>query len=196
VVRKIILASRSKARLAILKQIGLRPVVVAADVSESMCAKAGCAALVKSNALRKARAAAMRFKTGIVIAADTVVLVGDKVLGKPRNKRDAFNSLRLLSSKPQWVYSGLAVVDIDRNKTRVDYDKTKVYMRCLSDRQITGYIDSVGVKHLAGSFDIQGKGALFVKRIEGCYYNVVGLPLVKLALILEEFGVSLLKNPG
>ena len=190
--RKIILASRSKARLAILKQIGLRPVVVTANVPESMRARAGCAALVKNNALRKARAVAKRFNSGIVIAADTVVLAGNKVIGKPRNKRDAFRALRLLSSKPQWVCSGLAVIDIDRDKTWVDYDKTKVYMRHLSNSQITRYIKMVGVEHLAGSFDIQGKGALFVERIEGCYYNVVGLPLAKLALILDKIGIDCL----
>jgi len=190
--RKIILASRSKARLAILKQIGLRPVVAIADVPEAVDAVAGCAALVKNNALRKAHAVAGRFKSGIVIAADTVVLVGDKVIGKPRDKRDAFKTLRLLSSRPQWVYSGLAVIDIDRDKTWVDYDKTKVYMRHLSDRRITCYINTVGVKHLAGSFDIQGKGALFVERIEGCYYNVVGLPLAKLALIFDKIGIDCL----
>jgi septum formation protein len=190
--RKIILASRSKARLAILKQIGLRPVVAIVDVPEGVDAPAGCAALVKCNALRKARAVAGRFKSGIVIAADTVVWVGNKVIGKPRDKRDAFKTLRLLSAKPQWVYSGLAVIDIDHNKTWIDYDKTKVYMRHLSDRQIARYIDSVGVEHLAGSFDIQGKGALFVERIKGCYYNVVGLPLAKLAPILDKIGIDCL----
>jgi len=188
--RKIILASRSKARLAILRGVGLRPVVFAADVVEKMRPTNGCAALVKANALAKAGSAARRFKSGIVIGADTVVLVGRKVIGKPRDKCDAFKTLRLLSSKPQWVYSGLAVIDIDRGKTWVDYDKTKVYMRHLSDQEIVRYINRTGVEHLAGSFDIQGKGALFVERIEGCYYNVVGLPLTKLALILEEIGVD------
>ena len=184
--RKIILASQSKARRQILAQMGLKVKVVKPHLKEDMHLKGGCAALVMRNALRKAQAAARQFKTGIVIGADTVVLVDKKVIGKPKHRADAFKTLKLLSQRPQWVYSGIAVIDLDKQKTYQAFDKTKVYMHSLSDDQINSYINNVDVHRLAGSFDIQGRGARLVKRIEGCYYNVVGLPLAKLAVILKK----------
>jgi len=183
---QIILASNSKARLALLRRIGLRPRVIVSRAPEKPHHRGGCAALVKHNALIKARNVAGRLSRGIVIGCDTVVLADKKVIGKPKNKAEAFRTLKLLMRKRQWVYSGIAVIDVASGRTLTAYDKTRVYMRSAKDHTIRAYINSVEVKRLAGSFDIQGKGAVFVTRIEGCYYNVVGLPLAKLAVILEK----------
>lgn len=187
----IILASKSKARQKLLKDIGIKFRVVESNVKESRSLKKRCSDLVIGNALRKAKDVSGRFNSGVVIAADTVVLVGRRLIGKPKDLRDAFKTLRLLSQRPQWVYTGLAVIDIDNNKTFTDYDKTKIYMQRLSDGQIRNYLKRVSPLDKAGSFDIQGLGGIFIDRIEGCFYNVVGLPLAKLARILKKTGVDI-----
>ena len=193
--RRIILASKSKARQKLLKQIGLRFQVVESHIKESRSLKRGCRDLVIGNALTKARDVAGRFNSGVIIAADTVVLVGKRVIGKPKNIKHAFETLKLLSKKPQWVYTGLAVIDIDNNKTFTAYDKTKIYMCSLSDKQIRNYFKGVSPLDKAGSFDIQGVGGIFIDRIEGCFYNVVGLPLAKLVKVLNKAGIDIfLKN--
>ena len=188
--RKIILASGSKARQDLLRQMGLKFCVARSGVRESRALKGSCADLVMGNALKKARCAARKFDAGIVIGADTVVLVGRSIIGKPANLKDARRTLRLLSKRPQWVYSGIAVVDIESGRAFTDYEKTKVYMYPLTDAQIKNYFKKVSPLDKAGSFDIQGMGGIFIDRIEGCFYNVVGLPLAKLARMLRRLGVE------
>lgn len=188
--RKIILASRSKARQKLLKDIGMKFIVVSSNVRERRVIKKDCQHLVMENAVLKARDVAKRFRSGIVIAADTVVLVGKKIIGKPRSIKDAFRTLKLLSKEPQWVYTGIAVVDIDNCREYADFDRTKVYMYHLSDEEIKNYFKRVSPLDKAGSFDIQGFGSVFIDRIEGCYYNVVGLPMAKLSKILKNTGVQ------
>ena len=184
--RQIILASRSTTRREILKQIGLKVTAVASDVKEKRMTAQNCRRLVISNALAKAQDVAKRFKSGIVIGADTVVVAGKRVIGKPKNMADALETLRFLTRVPQLVYTGIAVVDIDNQKIYKDYGKTKVYMRRMTDSQIKSYFRQVSPLDKAGSYDIRGPGAVFVDRIEGCYYNVVGLPIAKLMVILEK----------
>jgi septum formation protein len=167
---------------------------VASGVRESRRLKGRCSDLVIGNALRKAKAVAKKRDAGIVIGADTVVLVGRRIIGKPKNLDDAFMTLKLLSRKPQWVYSGVAVIDIDNRKTFTTYDKTKVYLYPLSDEEIKGYFKRTSPLDKAGSFDIQGVGGIFIDRIEGCFYNVVGLPLAKLVKVLKKVGVNIFVN--
>jgi MAF protein len=149
------------------------------------------AALVKNNALKKAKDVAARVKSGIVIAADTITVQDKKIYGKPANLKAARAMLKKLTRKPQWVYTGIAVVDKDKNKSLVSYEKTKVYMDELGDREIAGYFSRASPIDKAGGFDIQGKGALFVRGIEGCFYNVVGLPIRKLYYMLKELNVKI-----
>lgn len=189
--RKVILASKSKPRLKLLKQIGLKFKVVESKVKEKRRLNGSPAGLVIRNALLKARDVARRFDSGVVIGADTVVLAGKKIIGKPKNIEDAFRSLKILSRKPQWVYTGIAVIDIDNDKVYTDYEKTKVYMYRLADNEIRDYFRRVSPLDKAGSFDVQGWGSIFIDRIEGCFYNVVGLPLAKLARILKNLGVDI-----
>jgi septum formation protein len=191
--RRIILASRSKARQKLLRQMGLKFTAAASGVRESHVLRGKVSRLVMDNAMKKAFDVARRYRSGIVIGADTVVLAGKKIIGKPRDLRDAHRTLRLLSRSAQWVYSGVAVIDIDNGRTYLDYEKTKVYMYKLSDEQIRNYFKKVSPLDKAGSFDIQGMGGMFIDRIEGCFYNVVGLPIAKLALMLRSVGVDFLK---
>lgn len=184
--RRIILASGSKARQRLLRQIGLKFRVVESGVKESRSLKEGPVRLVIKNALKKARRVAERFTSGVVVAADTVVFSRKNIIGKPRNVKEARRMLKILSQKPQWVYTGLAVIDIDNDKAHTNYEKTKVYMYPLSDKEIDYYYRKVYSLDKAGGFDIQGLGGIFIDRIEGCFYNVVGLPLAKLAKMLKK----------
>ena len=188
--REIILASRSKARQKLLRQIGLRFKTIKADIREAHRLAKGPKELVIDNALKKAQEVSERFDSGVVIGADTVVLAAGKVIGKPKNLNDAFKTLKLLSREPQLVYTGLAVIDIDNKKVFSDYEETKIYMCRISDEQIRNYFKKVSPLDKAGSFDIQGLGSIFIDRIEGCFYNVVGLPLAKLAKLLKKAGID------
>ncbi len=188
----LILASKSPARRQILENLGFKVRVVDSCAPElTVCAR-GTAAMVKANALAKARAVARRVKRGIVIAADTVVVCGNRVIGKPRDRREAMKILTFLSGRPQDVYTGLAVIDVERSREYAAYAKTRVRMLKLSRQGIKKYIAQAPVECLAGSFDIQGKGALFIDSIDGCFYNVVGLPVALLSRFLKRCGIHLL----
>jgi len=189
--KKIILASSSPQRKALLKQVGVRFKVGKSKAQEKRKIKSSAAELVKYNALAKARDVAKRQKRGVVLGCDTIVVCGKRIIGKPKNLRDATRILKYLSRRPQWVYTGLAVIDIDNKKTMTDYQKSKVFMSRLSAREIKGYFKKVSPLDKAGAFDIQCFGGLFISRIEGCFYNVVGLPLAKLYQMLKKVGIHL-----
>lgn len=184
--RKIYLASDSKARRKLLRIFGLKFRVSPSRIREEKKAGLSYAQLVKKNALEKARNVAARVRGGIIIGADTIVVQEKAIFGKPKNLKDAHRMLKRLSSKPQWLYTGIAVIDKDKKKTLVDYEKTKIYMDRLSDKEIKDYFKQVSPMDKAGSFDIQGRGAFFIRRIEGCFYNVVGLPMRKLYRMLKK----------
>ncbi|MCX5714308.1 MAG: Maf and M48 domain-containing protein [Candidatus Omnitrophica bacterium] len=189
--RKIYLASKSKARKELLKAFGLRFKVIPGAAKELRVRKGlTYAQLVKGNALRKAQAAAAGLNSGVIIAADTIVVQDNKIFGKPKDLRAARLMLKRLTRKPQCVYTGIAVIDKDKGKIMVDYERTRVYMDRLSDEEINAYFARVSPLDKAGAFDIRDRGAFFLKRIEGCFYNVVGLPLRKLYIMLKKLDVK------
>ncbi len=191
--KKIILASASPQRRKLLKILGLPFIVRPSKAKEIMVITRDVAHLVKENALLKAREVAGRVKGAIVIGSDTVVYSAQgRLILKPKNLKEAKKNLKELMAKPHWVYSGVAVIDADSGKAIVDYEKTKVFMSPLSDSAIDTYHQLVSPLDKAGGFDIEGKGALFIPRIEGCYFNVVGLPLAKLAGMLKKCGITVL----
>jgi septum formation protein len=189
---QIYLASKSKARKKLLEKFGLKFKVLPAKVKErEKRGSLSYAQLVKNNARNKAQDAAAKIKEGIIIAADTICVQNGRIYGKPRNIQDAKFMLKKLSAKPQWLYSGLAVIKKDKagEKLEIDYEKTKVYMNKLNDVQINSYFRQVSPLDKAGAFDIQGKGTFFIKKVDGCFYNVVGLPLKKLYQIFKKLGL-------
>ena len=189
--RSIYLASDSRARRKLLNVFGLKFKVISSEIREkSRRGHLSYAALVKRNALAKAQNVVARVKNGIIIGADTIVVQDGKIFGKPKNFQEAQRMLRRLSRKPQWLYTGIAIIDKDKRKTKLGYEKTKVYMDKLTDREINNYFARVSPQNFAGSFDIQGKGAFFIRRIEGCFYNVVGLPLRRLYRMFKEIGLK------
>jgi len=191
--KKIILASASPQRRKLMKILGLPFIVRLSRAKESTCITNGCAHLVKTNALLKALDVAQRLRDGIVIGSDTVVYSSqERLILKPRNRQEAKKNLKELMAKPHWVYSGIAIVDAKTGQIEIGWEKTKVFMTKISDRAIRRYHKLVSPLDKAGGFDIEGKGALFISRIEGCYFNVVGMPLAKLVSMLKKFGVSVL----
>ena len=188
--KKIILASASPQRRKLMKILGLPFTVSPSRAQEITRITKGCAHLVQINALRKAQEVAHRLGHGIVIGSDTVVLSSKgRLILKPRNMQEAKKNLKELMACPHWVYSGVAIVDQETGQIEVGFEKTKVFMNKLSDASIDRYHKLVSPLDKAGGFDIEGKGALFIPRIEGCYFNVVGLPLAKLAIMLNKFGI-------
>ncbi len=188
----IILASQSKARRELLRRLGIRFRVVVPRVKERGGRARAPEAAAKANALLKARDVAGRVRRGLVLACDTFVVQGGRVCGKPKDMKDARRMLKRLSRRPHVVYSGIAVVDAERRRAWAACAKTRIFMEPLTGREITAHFKKVSPLDKAGAFDIQGRGGLFIRRIEGCYFNVVGLPLAKMVRLFKKAGVSLL----
>lgn len=192
--RKIILASKSKGRQKLLEQIGLTFSTEASDYEEDMSLTITPAELVKMLSLGKARAVALKHKNAIVIGADSVGVLENKILGKPKDEADARAMLQSMSGKKHTFISGLTVIDTKLNKEETVVAETQVYFRKLTNREIDEYITSGESLSCATSYAIQGKGAVLVQKIEGEYSNIMGLPLSKLATILPEFGIRILAD--
>lgn len=143
-------------------------------------------------ALEKARHAASRIKRGLVVGADTVIVHKGKTIGKPRNRVEAKEILSDLSGDVHDVVTGVAVVEAETGRAVVEHVRTSVKMRRLTKEEIKHYVATGEPLGKAGAYAVQGIGAIFIERIEGCYYNVVGLPLPKLADMLKRFNVSVI----
>jgi len=184
--RQIILASASPRRRQLLKQIGLTFRVVPSYVDEDDVFHHDPLANVQAIALRKARSVAARMQDEIIIGADTQVLIDGEILGKPEDEADAARMLAKLSGRKHQVITGVALVDAETNSEETWCEITLVNFRELADGEITDYINTEEPMGKAGAYGIQGKAAAFVERIEGCYFNVVGLPLAKLSQKLRN----------
>ena len=187
----VVLASQSPRRQELLKQMGLRYRVHAVDIDEHMDRQMAPWLLVEAISREKAAAcAALEGPEPLIIAADTVVAKGNTILGKPHSREEAADMLGLLSGSTHQVYTGFTVRRGEREET--DRFMTTVTFRELSDAEITAYIATGEPMDKAGAYGIQGKGALFVADIRGDYFNVMGLPVYRLGLVLKHFGVDCL----
>ncbi len=183
----IILASKSPRRKQLLRQIGLNFKVKSFDIDENFTANDNPIKAVKKLAIQKLEAAKDKIKNSIVITADTIVVLDKKIIGKPKDKTEAVKMLKKLSGNKHYVYSGFAIYNGLTGKTVVDYEKTCVKFRRLSDLEINEYVETGKPLDKAGAYGIQEDyGAVFVEKISGDYYNVVGLPLSKFYLRLKE----------
>lgn len=187
----IILASASPRRIELLRMLGLRFSVVPSRAEEILDDSVPVGQLVERNALAKASEVAKRFDTGLVIGADTVVVCEGSVLGKPSDLEDAGRMLRLLAGKTHEVFSGVAAVRAQDGAGKTAHAVTGVTFRPLSDSQITKYFQMIDPLDKAGAYAIQGPGGVIIEKIEGCYYNVVGLPLTTLDNLLAYFGTKI-----
>ena len=191
---KLILASASPRRAEVLRDAGIAFEAVAPDVDESRLPKEPPEEMVSRLAEAKARAVAHQAGTAeaIVIGADTVVLVDDPrgfaVLGKPVSAEDARAMLCRLSGRTHRVITGLALIRLSDGVARAERAATQVSFAPLSDEEIAEYVASGEPFDKAGAYAIQGRGGRYVTRIQGCYFNVVGLPLARLYRLLRELG--------
>lgn len=189
--RSIILASSSPRRKELLAGLGLEFTVISSDVSEEVENNCSPEEMVKLLAQRKAEAVARQIDQGLVIGADTIVVLEGEVLGKPRDKIDAFSMLTRLQGREHEVYSGISIVDAKTNEYETGFQSTTVRMRSLNDLEVTQYIATDEPMDKAGAYAIQGLGATLVEGINGDYFTVVGLPLALTAKYLRNFGVDL-----
>ena len=188
----IILASQSPRRRELLTQMGLKGFkVTSPDVDETVDENLHPSLVVEELSLRKAKAvAAHADEDDLIIAADTVVALEGTVLGKPTDEGDAFSILSALSGNRHYVYTGITVMMGDQVETC--HEMTVVEFRELEPEEIEHYIATGEPMDKAGAYGIQGLGALLVDRIEGDYFNVMGLPIQRLSRILARFGLDLL----
>lgn len=212
---EVILASASPRRQELLYNIGLQFRVQAADVDEKLPCGIAPTSAVRMLAEAKAVAVATKHPQAIVIGADTIVTCENHVLGKPANREEAAHMLRFLSGRSHQVITGVAVVgpaniyrenlgtdkcDIKHisagagganSQVLVSHEVTTVLFSELTERQIAAYVATDEPLDKAGAYGIQGRAGLFVPRIEGCYFNIVGLPVARLAQMLSHFGLLL-----
>lgn len=176
----IYLASKSPRRKKLLEQVNLTFKVLPVETPEIFRKGERPVNVVRRIALEKLNAAKEIIKEGIIITADTIVVINGKIIGKPLDKHDAVRMLKKLSGNTHIVYTGFSVYNSVTQKTITDYEKTYVTFRKLNSNEIKAYAETGSPLDRAGAYGIQDDyGAVFIKKINGCYYNVVGLPLNK-----------------
>lgn len=185
----IILASASPRRQQLLKQIGLRFQVIPSTIDEVMDNALQPSAVAISLASQKCNDVISQIEGDyIVIAADTIVYKDNRLLGKPQSEQEAFEMLKYLNGEWHEVVTGLCVYRTSNKKSICDYEATRVKIAYNSDEFLKEYISTKEPFDKAGSYGIQGYGSLLVEKLEGCYFNVMGLPIYKLACMLKELG--------
>ncbi|BAF58996.1 MAG: septum formation inhibitor Maf [Pelotomaculum sp.] len=190
--KEIVLASSSPRRRDLLKQLGLTFRIMTAGVDETPPGGLTPAEMVEVLAGRKAAAVAGMLEDALVIGADTVVVLNGRVLGKPADREEAAGMLRQLQGTDHTVYTGVAVMDAASKKMQVAHEKTRVFFKSLDEHEIRRYVATGEPMGKAGAYAVQGRAAAFIKGLEGCYTNVVGLPLARLADMLKKFGYNVL----
>lgn len=190
--KKIILASASPRRKELFGKLGLPFTVEATDYEEDMTLKIPPLKLARILSSGKAMAVAKKHRGGVVIGADTFIVHDNRLLGKPKDEREARKMLRKLSGQRVDILTGLTIINIDSGKKVSLTDITKVYIKKLSPKEITSYIKSGEPMGKAGAFAIQGLGAVIIKRIEGDFMGAMGLPLYILAKELKKMGINVL----
>lgn len=189
--RSIILASASPRRKELLEKIGLKFKVVESKYKEYLDPKLEPHTLVKKLSLEKAKSVFENHKDSIIIAADTIVACNGKILGKPKDKKDAKRMLEFLSNTTHLIITGLTIIDANPSKIITKSIETKIYMRKMSAKEIDFYIKTKEPLDKAGAYAIQGIGSIFIKKITGDYLNAVGLPIYTLMEELRKLGISL-----
>lgn len=183
----IFLASKSPRRKNMLKMLGIKFKSISVELDETIINSQTAAKNVKRLSFEKCELALDKIKNGIVIAADTIVVLDGKIIGKPKNKSDARRILESLSGRNHFVYTGFTLANKITKRIITEYSKTKVYFRELSSKEISNYIKTGSPMDKAGAYGIQDDfGAVFVQKINGCYYNVLGFPISKIYEALKK----------
>ncbi|MEW6244448.1 MAG: Maf family protein [Bacillota bacterium] len=191
---RIILASSSPRRKSLMTLLGIPFEVCPPGASETIEMSMEPALLAERLALRKAKEVALKARDSLVIGADTVVVVDGLVLGKPKDANEAKQMLRMLSGRTHQVITGIAVCDTRSVplRWRLGHEVTEVIFDELNESAIDEYVRTGEGNDKAGGYAIQGRGCVLVSKLNGCYFNVVGLPMFRLSKILSHFGVEVL----
>lgn len=185
----IILASASPRRKELLQQVRIPFTVRPSEVDESAVELSGSPSdRAEKLAYLKAYDVSKGLSEGLILGADTIVVLDGVIFGKPSNKDEAFNMLMRLSGREHTVITGISLIDVRSGKVKTGYEMTGVRFSNLTPEEIKYYIKTGETEGKAGAYAVQGLGAILVESISGCYTNVVGLPLMKLRKMLEEFG--------
>jgi septum formation protein len=182
--KKIVLASQSPRRIELLRSVGMKFDVMPSNVREEITEKVDSLRYVRDISLQKAQLIRKKTTADLVIAADTIVTMDNEMFGKPKNAEEAAAMLKKLSGRIHHVITGFCL--LTKFRQLVDHEITKVTFYRLTDEEIDAYIASGEYADKAGAYGIQGLASLFVKKIEGCFFNVVGFPLGKFYQCLKE----------
>ena len=195
--RALILASASPRRRELLAGLGLRLHIDPSSLTEPV-RKPGesPSAYVVRAARAKAHDVAARHDGGLIVGADTVVVVNNCIMGKPASAAEARNMLKRLSNRWHEVHTGLCLVDRLSGRSAAAGNRSRVHFRRLTGDEIGWYLDTGEYADKAGAYAIQGFASLFIDRIEGCYFNVVGFPIFTFAQLCRRLGLSLFRPPG
>jgi len=191
--KKIILASASPRRKEILEITGLKFKVCVSDYEENLALPLRPRELARFLSRKKAESVSGKYRNALIIAADTFIILKDRLLGKPHTDKEAEKILTMLNGKAHAVVTGFTILDTGSGRKLSRSVETKVYFKKLSKEEIRAYVKSKEPLGKAGAYAIQGLGALLIEKIEGDYFNVVGLPLYALSGCLKRFGVDVLK---
>jgi len=190
--RKIVLASSSPRRKELLEKFGLSFTVDTGTFREDFSRGMEPHKLAREISLGKAEAVSRKHPDALIIGADTFIILANRIIGKPQTEEEAREMLQNISDNSHLVITGFTVIDTASGRIVSHSVETKVYMREISPQEIEAYIKTGEPLGKAGGYAIQGLGALFVEKIEGDYYNVVGLPMYELMKTLKEFGIQVL----
>jgi len=190
--RKIILASASPRRKEILTTTGLGFTVCKSSYEEDLSISKEPRSLARFLSRKKAEDVVKKHSDAVIIAADTFIVYKNKLLGKPSGPDDARRMLKTLSGKAHSVITGFTVIDSRSNKKVSRSIETKVYFKKITQAEISAYVRSGEPLDKAGAYAIQGLGSVFIEKIEGDFFNVVGLPVCALAESLKKFGIEIL----
>lgn len=188
--QNIILASTSPRRKELLEKTGLRFTIVVSDYEEDMTLALAPHDLAKHLSKGKADVVAQDHKDSIIIAADTFVVFGDKILGKPHTPKKSKEMLAMLSGNTHSIITGFTIVDTQTQKIASHTTETKVHFRKLTTEEIDAYVATGEPLDKAGAYGIQGLGNVLVDKIEGSFSNVMGLPVEEVMVVLKDFGVE------
>jgi septum formation protein len=192
--KEIILASASPRRKEILEITGLNFHICASDYEEELDLPLKPHKLARFLSLKKAEAVAHKYTDSIIIAADTFIYYKNRLLGKPHTDKEAEKMLGLLNGKVHSVITGFTIIDTGNGQIISKSVVTKVHFKKITDEEISAYVRSKEPLDKAGAYAVQGLGAVFIEKIEGDFFNVMGLPLCTLTECLKKFGVNVLND--
>ncbi len=185
--KRLVLASSSLRRITLLKMLGYHFDIIPHSIDEYIPNDAAPEELVQNLAFLKANDVAGRVDDAIVIGADTLVFHNKDIVGKPKGARDAKRILSLLSNSEHSIFTGVCIIDMPSKKKLLRNERTRITMKHISEEEIEAYVRSGEPLDKAGAYAVQGKGKKFIKKINGCYSNAVGLPLEIVQEMLNKF---------